>query len=84
LSYSDGLAIDDQGVMYYGLLDGAAIAKWHTNQPISTQEIIVARDSRLYWPDTFAFDGDKNLLATTNKLHLYFTNTMVSFCHVNY
>jgi len=76
-SYSDGLAIDENGIMYFGVLEDHTIAKWNTKTDISTQTQVVPPDgARLQWPDTFAFDNKGALFFTTNKLHHFFANEL--------
>jgi len=44
---------------------------------------LVENEGDLQWPDTFAFDADGYLYATTNRLHRYDTNTL-DFSQLNF
>jgi hypothetical protein len=78
LSQSDGLAIDAKGVMYFGLLSMSGLALWDTAKPFTTasQTVVAVDPVALDWIDTFAFDGQNGLLFSSNRLALYFNNTM--------
>jgi len=77
-SQSDGLAISDNGLLYFGLLSKNTINVWDPKtKDLSTQKHLLSPESEtLQWVDTFGFDQQGSLLFTTNRLQLFFANTM--------
>ena len=73
LSQSDGLAISDNGNLYYGNIGGNALNYWDTSKPFTSenQKTLFSDDTTFQWQDTFAFDNDENLLVVSNKLQLF-------------
>lgn len=69
---SDGLAMDNQGNLYYGLLNLYAIAKWNAYKPFNTTKIIDQDDKTLIWPDSFAFDNEGFIYILANGINKYF------------
>jgi len=77
MSQSDGMAIDQYGVLYFGLLSLNGVARWDTNTAdLSTQAIITQNNSTMCWVDTFGFDNNGGLIYSTNNLQLYFVRQM--------
>lgn len=69
---SDGLAMTESGVLYFGGLTTNAIYKATFPYNLENETILVAEDSdKLVWVDTFAFDNKGALLATVNYLNLF-------------
>ncbi|XP_069685307.1 protein yellow-like isoform X2 [Periplaneta americana] len=68
-SISEGMVMDSRGVLYYGLLQNNAIARWDTNLPFDGNQHKIALDNKfLQWPASFGFDSDRgNLTVITNK-----------------
>jgi len=81
-SQTDGMAMDSNGVLYYGLLSQAALGMWDTSKPYSTATIPLhgtdpSKITPLDWIDTFGFDqSTQSLVFTANHLELWFTNKM--------
>lgn len=75
---SDGLAMTADGRLFFGSLTGSAVLVWDTSDglPLGAQQVMAQSNDTMQWPDTFAFDNVGNLWFTTNKLQLYFANTM--------
>lgn len=69
---SDGLAMDNNGNLYYGLLDKYAIANWNVYRQFNTSKIIDKNDKTLIWPDSFAFDNDGFIYVLSNGINKYF------------
>lgn len=71
-SQSDGMIIDDKDTLYYGLLKDSSIAKWDTKTPFASGQRIISRDAvYVQWPNSFAFDGEGNIVVLTNRLHVF-------------
>lgn len=71
-SQTDGMIMDQNGVLYYGLLADNSIARWDSNTPFSDSQKVITRDKAyLQWPDSLAFDMSGNLLVVTNKLQKF-------------
>uniref|UniRef100_A0A2M4BJ17 Putative major royal jelly protein n=2 Tax=Anopheles marajoara TaxID=58244 RepID=A0A2M4BJ17_9DIPT len=70
-SQTDGMIMDNQGVLYYGLLGEHAIARWDTYRPFTPKnQQIVARDpTYIQWVDSMGFDHEGYLYVTINRLH---------------
>ncbi|XP_052860249.1 protein yellow-like [Anopheles cruzii] len=70
-SQTDGMIMDNQGVLYYGLLGEHAIARWDTYRPFTEKnQQIVARDATyIQWVDSMGFDHEGYLYAVVNRLH---------------
>lgn len=69
---TDGMVMDENGVLYYGLLSDNSIAKWDSKMPFTSAQRIIARDPiYIQWPDSLAFDTSGNLLVVTNKLQKF-------------
>ncbi|XP_022920917.1 dopaminechrome tautomerase-like [Onthophagus taurus] len=73
---SDGLAIDNEGNLYYGLLDSYGIAKWNIYEPINSTKIIEENNSTIIWPDSFSFDNQGFIYVLTNGIHKFFNPTV--------
>ncbi|XP_066299951.1 dopaminechrome tautomerase-like [Branchiostoma lanceolatum] len=56
VSQSDGLAMSDTGVLYFGALTLDGVYKWDTSLPLSSQELVLANHTKMQWVDTFGFD----------------------------
>jgi len=61
----DGIAIDDEGNVYLGILARDAVG---VIRPDGTMEVL-AEDDELAWIDAFAFGPDGGLYAVANQLH---------------
>lgn len=71
ISQTDGMIMDNQGVLYYGLLKEHAIASWDSYKPFTydNQLIIAKDDSFIQWTDGMSFDEEGYLYVVVNHLH---------------
>ena len=78
-SQSDGLAMDSKGLLFYGDLSSNAVSYWNSSASSylnsSNGNLLVQNDIDLQWPDTFAFDNNGYLYATTNRIHRFISNS---------
>jgi hypothetical protein len=53
ISQVDGMTMDNQGILYYGLLRNHAIARWDSYRPFTydNQQIIAKDDTHIQWTD---------------------------------
>lgn len=71
VSQSDGMIMDNQGILYFGLLKEHAIAQWDSFRPftLENQPIIAKDDTHIQWTDGFGFDEFGYLYVVVNRLH---------------
>lgn len=71
LSQSDGMIMDNRGILYFGLLKEHAIAQWDSFQPFTAvnQHVIAKDDDFIQWTDGMSFDERGNLFVVVNRLH---------------
>ncbi|XP_037926247.1 protein yellow-like [Hermetia illucens] len=71
VSQTDGMIMDNQGILYYGLLKEHAIAQWDSFQPftVNNQRIVARDDDFIQWVDGMSFDELGNLFVVVNRLH---------------
>jgi hypothetical protein len=68
-SQTVGMVMDNQGILYYGLLGNSAVGRWDSRTPFSSGQRLIARDLKyLEWPNSFTFDPTGNLTVLTNSL----------------
>ncbi|XP_058834304.1 protein yellow-like [Topomyia yanbarensis] len=70
-SQTDGMIMDNQGELYFGLLGEHAIARWDSYKPFTAKnQIVVARDkTHIQWIDGMGFDHEGYLYVVINRLH---------------
>lgn len=70
VSQTDGMIMDNRGILYYGLLKDHAIAQWDSYVPFTyeNQLIIAKDDSFIQWVDGMSFDEEGNLYVVVNRL----------------
>lgn len=70
VSQTDGMIMDNRGILYYGLLKDCAIAQWDSFTPLSydNQLIIAKDDSFIQWIDGMSFDEEGYLYVVINRL----------------
>lgn len=70
-SQTDGMVMDNHGILYFGLLGENAIAQWDSFQPftLENQHIIAHDDFHIQWTDGMGFDEEGNLYVVVNRLH---------------
>lgn len=69
---SDGMAFDQDGVLYFGGLNSTSVYSWTPGQgTIGQAQQVVFSDPDLQWVDTFAFAPGGDLVFTSNKLSRY-------------
>lgn len=69
---SDGMIMDNQGNLYYGILDQYGIAKWNNHNLFNTSNPIDINRNTIIWPDSFAFDSSGFLYVLSNGIHKFF------------
>lgn len=57
--------------LYYGNQEESALYGWDVSGPLSEAFQVVSNSETMQWLDTFAFDGEGNLLFVSNKLQLF-------------
>lgn len=82
-SQSDGMAMSNTGILYFGLLADDAVSMWNSNSSTAEHptfaigQRIVSRDHHLMqWPDSFAFDSEGSVWCITNRLHLFLDDAL--------
>lgn len=70
VSQSDGMIMDNRGVLYYGLLKDNAIAQWDSYVPFTYEnQLIIAKDDNyIQWVDGMSFDEEGYLYVVVNRL----------------
>ncbi|XP_063361908.1 protein yellow-like [Cydia amplana] len=83
-SQTDGMKMDANGVLYFGLVGNSTIAEWNTSLPFQHGQRTIARDANyIQWVDRFAFDDHGNVYVVVNRLFNFMKNE-VSLSDVNY
>lgn len=83
-SQTDGMKMDANGVLYFGLVGNTTIAEWNTSLPFQFGQRTIARDNNyIQWVDRFAFDDNGNVYVVVNRLFNFMKNE-VSPSEVNY
>lgn len=71
-STTDGMVMDENGILYYGLLADNSIATWNSKTLFTSGQKVIARDPiHIQWADSLAFDDLGHLLVVTNKLQKF-------------
>lgn len=70
VSQTDGMIMDNRGVLYYGLLKDNAIAQWDSYVPFTYEnQLIIAKDDNfIQWVDGMSFDEEGYLYVVVNRL----------------
>jgi hypothetical protein len=70
-SQTDGMVMDNRGILYYSLLKQHAIAQWDSYAPFTfeNQNIVARDDVHIQWTDGMGFDEDGYLYVMVNRLH---------------
>lgn len=70
VSQTDGMIMDNRGVLYYGLLKDNAIAQWDSYTPFTYEnQLIIAKDDNfIQWVDGMSFDEEGYLYVVVNRL----------------
>ncbi|CAG0916960.1 unnamed protein product [Notodromas monacha] len=74
-SQTDGMVLDSNGRLYFGLMSQMGIAVWNSTDADFEPELIVTGEV-FEWIDTFAIDSEGFLWVTTNKLNRFFNGTL--------
>lgn len=76
LSPTSGMILDSKHVLYFGLLERDAIAKWNSSKdPFTTGQHTITEDkSLLQWPSSFGFDSQGFLWVISNRFQTYIEN----------
>lgn len=76
-SQTDGMIMDDTGILYYGLLGDSSVGKWDSQTPFASGQKVISRDAAfIQWPNSFTFDLSGNLILLTNRLHKFIYGKM--------
>jgi sugar lactone lactonase YvrE len=70
---TDGMCADDQGLIYYTMLEGQGIGIYH---PAEAKFEPLISDERMIWVDGMTFDNRGNLIFNNNRLHELFRNEL--------
>ncbi|XP_075230454.1 dopaminechrome tautomerase-like [Lycorma delicatula] len=75
-SPTSSMILDSKHVLYFGLLERDAIAKWNSSKdPFPTGQHIITEDkSLLQWPSSFGFDSQGSLWVISNRFQTYLEN----------
>lgn len=75
-SPSSGMILDSKHVLYFGLLERDAIAKWNSSKdPFPTGQHVITEDKALLqWPSSFGFDNQGSLWVISNRFQTYLEN----------
>lgn len=73
-SQSMGMVADNEGNLYFGLLNVGGIAKW--NLVTGQKRLLVKDEKHLQWPNSFTFDDVGNLTVLANSLNRFIYNRM--------
>lgn len=71
ISQSDGMIMDNYGMLYFGLLRNHAICRWDSYRPFTyeNQQIVAKDDTHIQWTDGMGFDENGYLFVVINRLH---------------
>ncbi|GAB0096300.1 protein yellow [Sergentomyia squamirostris] len=77
-SQTDGMIMDNEGNLYFGLLKDHAIAQWNSYTPFTLEhQRIIARDPfYIQWTDGMAFDAEGHFYVVVNRLHNFVAGQM--------
>jgi sugar lactone lactonase YvrE len=70
---TDGLGADDQGNIYYTMLEGQGIGVFN---PVDKSFTPIINDERMVWVDGMTFDNKGNLIFNNNRLHELFRDQL--------
>ncbi|XP_022921094.2 protein yellow-like [Onthophagus taurus] len=68
---SDRMMIDNEGNMYYGILNLYGICKWNIFEPFITSKMIIHDQMEYIWPASFGMDNSGNLYVLSNSLNKF-------------
>lgn len=71
ISQTDGMIMDNQGNLFFGLLKEHAIAQWDSYKPFTlpNQRIVAKDDDYIQWTDGMTFDEEGHIYVVVNRLH---------------
>jgi len=76
LDISDGMNFGSNGDLFYGGLTTDSLYRWTPGTSLSESEVVVKDEEKLWWIDTFAWDGKDNIWLTSNRLNTWFFTGM--------
>lgn len=83
-SQTDGMKMDSNGLLFYGLIGNSTIAEWNTTVDFRVGQRTIARDPNyIQWVDRFTFDSKGNVYVIINRLYNFVKN-QVNLNEVNY
>lgn len=80
---SDGLVMDSERNLYYGVLTQDSVQKWNASAGISSAETVDQNSKLIVWPDSFGFDTIGNLYLVSNNIG-YFLDNDISRDKINF
>ncbi|XP_063925580.1 protein yellow-like [Zophobas morio] len=69
---SDGMVVDNTGVLYYGLLPLYGVGSWNSSGSFEDAGVVYANNGTMIWTDSFSFDDKGYLYLLANNIHKYF------------
>uniref|UniRef100_A0A1L8DNC9 Putative yellow-related salivary protein n=1 Tax=Nyssomyia neivai TaxID=330878 RepID=A0A1L8DNC9_9DIPT len=84
-SQTDGMIMDNEGNLFFGLLAEHAIAQWNSYTPFTVDhQRVIARDPfYIQWTDGMSFDSEGHLYVVVNRLHNFVAGRLDTN-HVNF
>ncbi|CAH0397838.1 unnamed protein product [Chilo suppressalis] len=83
-SQTDGMKMDSNGVLFFGLIGNSTIAEWNTTVNFHVGQRTIARDPNyIQWVDRFTFDDRGNIYVVVNRLYNFVKNQVFTK-EVNY
>lgn len=83
-SQTDGMKMDSNGVLLFGLIGNSTIAEWNSTTDFRYGQRTIARDPNyIQWVDRFTYDDKGNVYVVINRLYNFVKN-QVSTNEVNY
>lgn len=80
---SDGLMMDSEGDLYFGILTQDSVVKFNTKESAGTVQVVDQNSNWIIWPDSFGFDPFGNLYLVANNID-YFLSHDISRNNINF
>ncbi|GLV33908.1 yellow-b [Carabus blaptoides fortunei] len=71
---SDGLVMDSERNLFYGVLTKDSVEKWNASTSISTAKTVDQNSDLIFWPDSFGFDTIGNMYLVSNNIGYFLEN----------
>ncbi|CAH1962403.1 unnamed protein product [Acanthoscelides obtectus] len=76
---TDGMIMDSNGNLYFGLLCLSGVGKWNMFERFGFSRIIYSNPKTMIWPDGFTIDFDGNLYVLSNYAFRFAGNETLFF-----